>query len=179
MQRSQDISGVNTMSETDQLQAKKDFLENLKQMPFLDSFEEKDLNKFLTLSKLKQYEAGEFIIDEKFYDSWIYFLVSGTVRIVKQGKELRVLRRRGDIFGEMAIIDGSERSASAYAIAETVCLSIDVSYLDRLPDNEKSVFYSVLYKSFAEILAERLRLTTEELVEARKEIERLKGTVSE
>ncbi len=167
------------MPETDQLQAKKDFLENLKQIPFLDSFEEKDLNKFLTLSKLKKYEAGEFIIDEKFYDSWIYFLVSGTVRIVKQGKELRVLRRRGDIFGEMAVIDGSERSASAYAIAETVCLAIDVSYVDRLSDNEKSVFYSVLYKSFAEILAERLRLTTEELVEAREEIERLKGKVSE
>ena len=163
------------MSELDYVQGNTDFLQKIKQMPLLSSIDEKDLLGLLKLSKLKKYEPGEYIIDEKFYDNWIYLLISGTVRIVKEGKEIRVLRRRGDIFGEMAIIDGSERSASAYAIDDTLCIAIDASFVDNLPKNERVVFYSVLYKIFAEILSERLRFTTEKLAKAKEEIERLKG----
>ncbi|MBN2515971.1 MAG: cyclic nucleotide-binding domain-containing protein [Deltaproteobacteria bacterium] len=163
------------MSESDRQHGNEELIHYLSQLPSLQSFEEKDLEGLVRMSEVRKYEPGEFIIDEKFNDNWIYFLVSGIVRIVKEGKEIRVLRRRGDIFGEMAVIDGSERSASAYAIDETVCLALDASYMDRLSDTERSVFYSILYKTFAEILAERLRLTTEELVRAKEEIDRLQG----
>jgi len=165
----------NTMSESDRQHGNEELIHYLSQLPALHSFEEKDLEGLVRMSEVRKYEPGEFIIDEKFNDNWIYFLISGIVRIVKEGKEIRVLRKSGEIFGEMAVIDGSERSASAYAIDETVCLALDASYMDRLSETERSVFYSILYKTFSEILAERLRLTTEELVMAKEEIDRLKG----
>ena len=124
---------------------------------------------------IRKYEPGELILEEGQYDNWVYFLVSGKVRIAKQGKDLSVLNRKGDIFGEMGVIDGSARSASVYAVDETVCLATDASYVDRLSGNDRVTFCCILYQVFAEILASRLRLTSEELVRARKEIAALKA----
>lgn len=116
-----------------------------------------------------KYEPGELIIEEGEYDNWIYFLISGKVDIQKRGETISVLKRRGDLFGEMCIIDGSPRSASIVAIDETVCLAMDASYIDRLEGNNKVAFSSILYRVFAEILANRLRIADEELVKAKDE----------
>jgi len=162
------------MFETERAQAREIFLEKVKTIPFLNTFEEEDLQGILQYSALRQYEAGEFIIDENYYDNSIYFLISGSVRITRKGKEIRVLRRRGEIFGEMSIIDGSFLSSSAYAIVETTCLVTNMTHVKSFSEKDSLVFYSVLYKTFAETLAERLRTAMQELANARAEIEELK-----
>jgi CRP/FNR family cyclic AMP-dependent transcriptional regulator len=167
------------MLESDYLKESEELVQKLRQIPALASFDEKDLKGILNLSKIRKYEPGELIIEEGGYDCWMYFVVSGKVRIVKREKELSVLDRTGDIFGEMGVIDGSARSASVYAVDETVCLTTDASYIDRLSGNDKIVFCSILYQVFAEILANRLRLTNEELVRAREEIAGLKARLDE
>jgi len=151
------------------------FLEKLAEMPTLGAFSDEQIKEFLQLSKVRKYKHGELILEEGFIDSWIYFLVSGKVRIVKQGEELSMLRRTGDIFGEMSIIDGSPRSASVYAVDQTVCLVTDASYINRLSGNDRVAFCYILYRIFAEILANRLRLTTEELIKEKEENKRLRN----
>lgn len=163
------------MLESDYLKDNIDFLQKLGHMPTLDLFSEEDLKGALRLSKIRKYEPGELILEEGALDCWIYFLVSGNVRIVKQGEDLSILKRTGDVFGEMGIIDGSPRSASIYAIDETVCLATDASYIDRLSGNEKVAFCFILYRIFAEILANRLRLTTDTLVKVKEENKRLRS----
>ncbi|MBW1740997.1 MAG: cyclic nucleotide-binding domain-containing protein [Deltaproteobacteria bacterium] len=167
------------MIESDYLKESEDLLQKLREIRTLKPFDESDLKAILSLSKIRKYEPGELIIEEGEFDRWIYFLISGKVRIVKLGKELNVLTRRGDIFGEMGTIDGSARSASVYAIDETLCLATDASFVGRLSGNDKIVFRCILYQVFAEILASRLRLTNRELVKAKKEIARLKAELSQ
>jgi len=113
--------------------------------------------------------AGEVIITEGQFDNWIYFLISGKLSIQKNGQTINFLKRRGDLFGEMGIIDGSPRSASIIAIIDSVCLEMDTSYLDKLEEDAKAVFCSILYRVFAEILAHRLRKADEELVKTKDE----------
>jgi len=163
------------MIESDYLKESEDLIKKLRLLPTLKSFDDKDLKGVLKLSKIRKYDPGELILEEGQYDNWVYFLVSGKVRIMKGDKELSVMNRRGDIFGEMGVIDGSARSASVYAVDETVCLSTDASYVDRLSGSDTVAFYCVLYHVFAEILASRLRLTSDELVRAREEIAGLKA----
>lgn len=163
------------MIESDYLKESEELIQKLRGIPTLKSFDEKDLKGVLNLSKIRKYEPEELIIKEGQYDNWVYFLVSGKVRIVKDNKELSVLDGRGDVFGEMGVIDGSARSASVYAVDETVCLATDASYVDRLSGNDKVAFCSILYHVFAEILASRLRLTSDELIRAREEIAGLKA----
>ena len=162
------------MIESDYLKDNISYVERLGKMMSLAVFSEKDLKGILELSKIRKYETGEVILEEGFFDSWIYFLISGSVKVKKHDESLSILRRTGDVFGEMGIIDGSPRSASVCAIDEAVCLATDASYIDRLSGNDKVAFSCILFRVFSEILANRLRLTSEELIKAKEEIEKIK-----
>lgn len=160
-------------------------IQRLMQIQALKHFETRNLGKLLRLSKIRQYEDGEQIIQEGDLDPWLYFLLSGSIRIVKEGEEIGTINRKGEIFGEMRIIDDQSRSASVYAIGPTVCLAVDMSAGNRLnPTDEKDArleFLLLLYRIFAEYITVRLRLTNEELVKAKREAKNMiaKKAISE
>ena len=158
------------MQETSFLENNPAMIENVKKIPVLEPFEEQELIKLLEMSKIRKYKAGECIVQEGRSDTWLYFLMYGQVRISKSGKEVAVLERKGDVFGEMGALDSSRRSASAFAHTDTVCLATDMFYLEKLTGNEKIAFGYVLYRLLAEILSRRLRETTEALIQAKGRI---------
>jgi len=149
-------------------------ISQLRDTPTLKFFEKRDISKISRFSKVVTYRAGEKILEQNSYDNWVYFLLSGEIRIVKGHETIDVLKRTGDIFGEMCIIDGEPRSASAYAVGDVTCLATDVSFIDNLYPEEKTAFSAVFFQILAETLAKRLRETSEELVKAREEIASLK-----
>jgi len=153
-------------------------IQKLMSIPALKNFETKSLGKLLRLSKIRQYEHGERIIQEGDLDPWLYFLLSGKIRISKAGHDIGSIDRRGEIFGEMRIIDSLSRSASVYALGKTICLAVDTSAKERLSGDdtrdEKLDFLLLLYRIFAEYMSIRLRLTNDELIKAKKITEKLK-----
>lgn len=158
----------------------KDNLENIQKLmtiPALRNFETRSLAKLLKLSKIREYENGEVIIREGDYDPWLYFLLRGKIRILKEGLEIGVLEKEGEIFGEMRIIDSMMRSATVTAVGDTVCLAVDTAAGKRIPSDgsrdEVLDFVLLLYRIFAEYMSIRLRATNEELVSAKKKIRRL------
>jgi len=136
----------------------KEILDKLRLMPALKCLDEQDLDGVLSLSRIQRFEPGEIIIREGQYDNWIYFLISGKISIEKKGEAIGVLQERGDIFGEMGIIDGSPRSATIRAVDKSICFAMDASYIDRLKGNDRVAFQCILYQAFAQILATRLRI---------------------
>ena len=163
------------MLESEYLKNNVEILQKLKKIPTLIPFDQKNLKGLLKLSKIRQFEPEEIIIEEGSFDNWIYFLVSGKVQVLKQGKVISVLDRTGDIFGEMGVIDGAARSATVQAVDPAVCLATDASYIDRLSGKDRIAFCYILFRVFSEILADRLRITSNELVQTKQEIARLKG----
>ena len=91
--------------------------------------------------------------------------------------EIGSLDKEGEIFGEMRIIDSMSRSASVYAVGQTMCLALDTSAKDRISAQyrayEKLDFLLLLYRIFAEYMSIRLRATNDELVTAKKKTKRL------
>jgi CRP-like cAMP-binding protein len=152
-----------------------DIIEKIKTLPALESFDEKDLEELLRISKIVRYEPGELIVDEANYDGWIYYLISGRVRIAKAGNDLAVLQRTGDVFGEVGNLGNGALSVSVYALDEATCLKIDISTVDGLPNENRYVFRYVIFRGFAEVLAKRLRVTTEKYLVAKKELQKLKS----
>jgi CRP-like cAMP-binding protein len=157
------------------LSENKEIIQRLKNIPVLGSFNDQDLDELLKQSRVIRYEPGEKIIEEGHFDRWIFFLLSGKVGIQKQGETIAVLKRRGDLFGEMGIIDGSPRSATILAIEESTCMAVDTSAIESLRGEERNAFTGILYRIFAEILANRLRFTDQELIKARDENALLKA----
>jgi CRP-like cAMP-binding protein len=158
----------------------KDNLENIQKLltiPALRNFETRSLAKLLKLSKIREYENGETIIQEGDSDPWLYFLLKGKIRILKEGLEIGAIDKEGEIFGEMRIIDSMQRSASVASVGNTVCLAVDTAARGRIPGDgsreEVLDFVLLLYRIFAEYMSIRLRATNDELVSAKKKIRRL------
>jgi len=154
----------------------KENIENIQRLMTIQAlkhFETRNLGKLLRLSKIRQYEDGEQIIKEGDLDPWLYFLLSGKIRVVKDGVDISTINRKGEIFGEMRIIDDQSRSASVFAVGQTICLAVDTSAGSRLSTSEEKDerldFLLLLYRIFAEYITIRLRLTNEELVKAKRE----------
>lgn len=153
-------------------------IQRLLAIPTLQKFETESLGRLLKLSKIRRYDSNECIIREGDQDPWLYFLLSGRVRVTKEGVELFKINTIGDLFGEMRIVDSSSRSASVYAEAPTACLAINTSGKKGFgiaDSGDRDVeFLLLLYRIFAEFVSTRLRITNEELVIAKRKIEELK-----
>jgi len=163
------------MQESTYLKGNEFLAEKLQRLPFLGSVSEKYIHDILRLSKIRTFDDGEIITKEKSYDRWVYILFSGAVKINKGGKEIARIDGVGNTFGELAAIDGKTRSASVEAIGPTVCLAIDTSFMNETAEPfEQALFVSILYKLFAEMIAQHLRSANDELFRIRLELDALK-----
>ncbi|MFZ4595861.1 MAG: cyclic nucleotide-binding domain-containing protein, partial [Verrucomicrobiaceae bacterium] len=98
--------------------------ESLRTVPFLESFNEDQLDDVLNSSSYVQCEPGDAIIKEGAVDSRIYVLLNGEVDVCKEGKVLATIARPGEIFGELAVVNDDRRSASVVASKPSVCLAV-------------------------------------------------------
>ena len=110
---------------------------------------------FKNPAELEKHEAGESIFQAGERGSCMYLIKSGEVEI-KRGEKLLETVGPSGVFGEMSLVDGSPRSATA--IARTDC--------ELLPIDEMRFFLLVEVKpSFAlhviQTLTRRLRTTSE------------------
>ncbi len=160
------------MKETVYLVGNLKIIEVLKKLPIFEPFSQDELQTLLNMSKLRIYQSGETIIQEGAVDKWVYFLVKGKVMIAKKGEIVTVLNRVGDVFGEMRFIDNAPRSATVIAEKDVVCIALDSDYIDKLSGKDKLTFGYIFYRVISEILVNRLRTATKDLMElkGKKEI---------
>ncbi len=103
----------------------------------------------------KSYNAGEIIFKENDPGLLMYVVRKGSVELRREGQLLEVVVA-GQIFGEMALIEHSTRSATA-----TACTACELVQLD-----EEKFTYMVSQSPFfaldvLRVMAKRLRHTTE------------------
>ena len=167
------------MKESKYLQDNIQNIQKLFIIPALKNFETKSLSRLIKMSKVRQYEDGECIIEEGDTDPWLYFLLSGEVRIEKDNHDIASMNRQGEMFGEMRFLDNQGRSTSVFAVGPTACLAVNTGGAARLPSaGETANFLLMLYRVISEYVSMRLRLTNEELVKTKNQLELLKHKLS-
>lgn len=110
----------------------------------------------------RHYETEEVLLEEDSDDRRIFLIESGTVRVqqMDMGRIIELVRMGpGEIFGEMSFIDGERPSASIIACTRVTALAITHHNVLAVV-RENPAFYGRFYKSLADILARRLRMTT-------------------
>lgn len=112
----------------------------------------------------RQFRDGEVIFREGDDSLAVFLLVKGRVRLVKAGPNGGVVLAtlaKGEMFGEMGILDGVARSATAIAEGETTLTVIPRNgFLDRL-QRDPDLSFQVMTK-----LVQRLRHADERLARA-------------
>ena len=85
------------------------------------------------LANEETYSNGQTIFNENSPGDWVYIIISGNVEIYRSiGGKKYILGylKAGDVFGEMAFLGNTKRTASAVAVGETVIAAIDRNTLD-------------------------------------------------
>jgi CRP/FNR family cyclic AMP-dependent transcriptional regulator len=125
-----------------------------------------ELVDVLKICRKEEIPSEKFIFLEGDLGDKCYIIEKGEVRISKYiqgaGEEALKILRNGDYFGEMALIDGFPRSATAVANTDVTLLVIDKAALDgALAANRE--LESKLLRVFCKTLSERLRETNDKI----------------
>jgi CRP-like cAMP-binding protein len=118
------------------------------------------------IASYETFQDGQIIFEEGAHGDWIYVVDKGEVEISKNvgGRKIVIeVLKESDIFGEMAYIDKSPRSATATAKGTVVIGIIDRNFFDA-EFNKLSANLQMMLKT----VAFRLRKTTERSLEAQK-----------
>jgi CRP-like cAMP-binding protein len=103
-------------------------IEMLRKVPFFSGVRRQDLVSLANLCRPKTYRARQVIFHRGDPGDTLYIVQSGQVKIVllsAKGEEMVLaLFQSGDFFGELSLLDGLPRSASATAVQTTVLLSV-------------------------------------------------------
>ncbi|MDO9107051.1 MAG: cyclic nucleotide-binding domain-containing protein [Methylovulum sp.] len=103
----------------------------------------------------ESYSAGQKIFEAGQRGEVMYFVKSGEV-VVTLGDKTLITVGAGEIFGEMALIDGNVRYANATAKTDCEVVAINEKYFNFLVQEHPYFALNIM-----RVLAERLRKKTE------------------
>jgi CRP-like cAMP-binding protein len=95
----------------------------LARVPLFSGCSEEDIWEIASLAHLLRFEDGAVVVPEGEEGLGFYLLMSGEVDVVHDGHVLNHLRA-GDFFGEIALLEGTPRTATVIASGVVVCLGI-------------------------------------------------------
>ncbi|MCU0343380.1 MAG: cyclic nucleotide-binding domain-containing protein [Ignavibacterium sp.] len=100
-----------------------DLKNSLKTIPLFNELTKRDLSALITIIHNRAYVKGEFIFHQGDPGIGLYIIREGEVMIERENdhseKKILAIFGKGDFFGELALVDGEKRSASA--IANSAC----------------------------------------------------------
>ncbi len=104
-----------------------DTIAQLKQVVLFNGIEDARLKIIAQDIVKRPFQRNEFIFHEGDPGQELYLIQSGSIRVFVNGLDgsetsIILFGRPGDIFGELAVIDGLPRSATAVAMVDTVLL---------------------------------------------------------
>jgi CRP-like cAMP-binding protein len=132
----------------------------LRQVPFLESLEDSQIDYLVKVGKRVPLNSGELLFRKGDPGRCMYVILEGRIQIYMESSDgqaavLRVLEST-QFFGEMALLDGGERSANALTL--TPC---EFFVLERASFMNLITTYPELLTRLLSGLTERLRRTDE------------------
>ena len=126
---------------------------------------EKEIEILASLFYEKKLSSGKTVFVEQMPGESLYLIKSGRVKISKlisEGDEkILVTLNPQDVFGEMAILDGAPRSATARVEDDAVLLSIKKSDFEKLCEAKPKVALTVM-RNIVRVFSSRIRENNEE-----------------
>jgi len=130
----------------------------LARVPFLAALPAEDLDWLAKRLQRKSVPRGEIVFNKEDPGQSLFVIERGSVRIFipgVQGSDLTLaVLAPGDFFGDLSLLDGSPRSASAASISDCTLLVLDRSVFTSLLTAQPEAAMAVL-----EVLSRRLRET--------------------
>lgn len=124
-----------------------DYSEFLRKVPLFTELSEEDLKKVCSQVREVSLQAGQVLFSEGSNGRHAYVIQSGLIEVYKtsNGQAVQLaLRQRGDVIGEISLLESAPRTASVRAISDSVLLEISHKELDELLNTNPSATRTML-----------------------------------
>jgi CRP/FNR family transcriptional regulator, cyclic AMP receptor protein len=98
-------------------------VDSLRQVPLFADLAGRDLKRVADSMKEMSFAPGQEVVAQGKSGVGFFVILEGAARISQSGED-RGLLTSGDYFGEMALIDGDDRSASVHAEGDLRCATM-------------------------------------------------------
>ena len=126
-------------------------VEVIEQVPLFTGLGENEVTQIASMFKQRTFPAGETITKEGVGAAAFFVIESGEVAVSVRGQQVATLRA-GDYFGEVALIDEGDRSATVTASTDVVCHGLTFWEFRPLVQANATIAWNLL-----QTLAKRLR----------------------
>lgn len=163
-------------------------LEMLHKLPVFDAFSAGELRRILYSGKvlrIEKFSPEDVVIQEGSFGRWVYVLIKGAVKVLKDGAEISRLSQQGDIIGEIGAIRSEMRSATVIALEDSIFFALDISVIEHMSGAEAQEYLQRLQNHLAPLIRQRLSRTIEiagimqEVRKKRTELEQMETRLRE
>lgn len=113
-----------------------DPVELLSRVPLLSELSRRDLERIAQVAIPRSFPAGVRVFHEGDHSDACYVVRSGDLRVTREHSDGRAIALAtlgpGDLFGELAMLDGQARSASVETLSDSELLALSASDFRRL-----------------------------------------------
>ena len=134
----------------------------MRMVTLFNGLSDEQLQRLVAISEEEVFDAGDVIVEQGEPGNKLYFITEGQVEVrvrgeAEQAEHLRVYLGRGQIFGEMALLDEGPRSATVRCSRDqTVLRSIHSQAFNALCAADTAIGYVVM-RNIARDLSFKLR----------------------
>ena len=140
----------------------------LEAIPWLMDMQYRELRDLAYYIDGYQLREGSVLFQEGDQDPYLVIIVNGSIDIIKQDSnqmpQLVATLKEGKVFGEMSLLDGEPRSATAVAKDEVTIFVLTQERYKSLQKMEPAVALRITLK-MAKAISQKLRQTTGQWVE--------------
>ena len=135
----------------------------LREVSLFDGMQDKTLSQIFKLGSVKNFKAGQMIIEEGQVGGNLHILINGRAEVSKSGKEAGDKKyladlNRGSIFGEMSVFDDAPYSANVKAREDCTVHVIKGDDFKKFLKKNPEVAYDV-FCTLISLISNRLRRT--------------------
>jgi len=120
----------------------------LRSLPLFEGLSDDDLAAIAARLQKRSYRAGEIVFHQGDLGDSMYFVNNGSVNIHLPGEDSRRISLKdlapGEFFGEVALLDGEPRTASALASTNTTLLELQRDALEAYLKNRPQAAMAIL-----------------------------------
>jgi CRP/FNR family cyclic AMP-dependent transcriptional regulator len=111
----------------------------LKSIPLFQGVPDDALRKVATFAELESHPEGAAVVTEGGYANDFYAIEEGTAKVERGGQQLAELGP-GDVFGEQALLEREQRSASVVATSPLRVIKVAHWELDKMKRDMPGAF---------------------------------------
>lgn len=129
--------------------------------PLFYDFYDQEIEKILSGCCVLKFKEGEYILKQGEEGTEIFIILLGKVEIIKETKAGPLLignLLKGDLFGELVLINKNKRTASVKALTDCEILVIEYKSIFNLYKKDAKIF-ALLLLNLARLLTNRLEST--------------------